>query len=191
MKIDLKNKYINYFVSKGHTKMESASVVPENDPSSLFVTAGMQPLVPYLLGAPHPLGKRITDYQKCFRLTDIESVGDKTHHTFFEMLGNWSLGDYFKKEAVAWSYEFLTQVLSIPPERLAVTVFEGNDVVPRDEETAQLWQQVGIPGRPDCLSARRRITGGPLLSSTARAVLIPKFSIGATTVNPPRRNTTV
>ena len=145
MKIDLKNKYINYFVSKGHTKMESASVVPENDPSSLFVTAGMQPLVPYLLGAPHPLGKRITDYQKCFRLTDIESVGDKTHHTFFEMLGNWSLGDYFKKEAVAWSYEFLTQVLSIPPERLAVTVFEGNDVVPRDEETAQLWQQVGIP----------------------------------------------
>ncbi|MCI8332059.1 MAG: alanine--tRNA ligase [Clostridiales bacterium] len=145
MKIDLKNKYIQYFLSKGHVKMESASVVPENDPSSLFITAGMQPLVPYLLGAPHPLGKRITDYQKCFRLTDLDLVGDKTHHTFFEMLGNWSLGDYFKEEAVAWSYEFLTQVLSIPPARLAVTVFEGNDVAARDEETAALWKKAGIP----------------------------------------------
>ncbi|MCI8590004.1 MAG: alanine--tRNA ligase [Clostridiales bacterium] len=145
MKIDLKNKYIQYFLSKGHAKMESASVVPENDPSSLFITAGMQPLVPYLLGAPHPLGRRITDYQKCFRLTDLDLVGDKTHHTFFEMLGNWSLGDYFKEEAVAWSYEFLTQVLSIPPARLAVTVFEGNEVAARDEETAALWKKAGIP----------------------------------------------
>ena len=145
MKIDLKNKYIQYFLSKGHVKMESASVVPENDPSSLFITAGMQPLVPYLLGAPHPLGRRITDYQKCFRLTDLDLVGDKTHHTFFEMLGNWSLGDYFKEEAVAWSYEFLTQVLSIPPARLAVTVFEGNDVAARDEQTAALWKKAGIP----------------------------------------------
>ena len=145
MGIDLKNKYIDFFVSKGHKKMESASVVPENDPSSLFNTAGMQQLVPYLLGTPHPLGKRLTNYQKCFRLTDLDSVGDKTHHTFFEMLGNWSLGDYFKEEAVTWSYEFLTEVLNIPPTRLAVTVFEGNDVVLRDEETADLWKKVGIP----------------------------------------------
>jgi len=145
MKIDLKNKYIDFFISKGHVKMESASVVPENDPSSLFNTAGMQPLVPYLLGNPHPLGKRLTNYQKCFRLTDLEAVGDKTHHTFFEMLGNWSLGDYFKEDAVLWSYEFLTEVLNIPASRLAVTVFEGNDVVSRDNETAMLWEKIGIP----------------------------------------------
>ena len=145
MKIDLKNKYIDFFLSKGHVKMESASVVPENDPSSLFNTAGMQPLVPYLMGNPHPLGNRLTNYQKCFRLTDLESVGDKTHHTFFEMLGNWSLGSYFKEEAVAWSYEFLTEVLNIPVSRLAVTVFEGNDIVKRDTETAALWEKAGIP----------------------------------------------
>jgi len=145
MKIDLKNKFIDFFVSKDHAKMDSASVVPENDPSSLFNTAGMQPLVPYLLGATHPLGKRLVNYQKCFRLTDLETVGDKTHHTFFEMLGNWSLGDYFKNDAVAWSYEFLTKTLEIPVERLAVTVFEGNDVVARDTETAKLWMAAGIP----------------------------------------------
>ncbi len=145
MSIDLKNKYIDFFVSKGHIKMESASVIPENDPSSLFNTAGMQQLVPYLLGTPHPLGQRLTNYQKCFRLTDLDSVGDKTHHTFFEMLGNWSLGDYFKEESVTWSYEFLTEVLNIPPSRLAVTVFEGNDFVSRDDETAELWKKLGVP----------------------------------------------
>jgi alanyl-tRNA synthetase len=143
--INLKDKYIEFFISKGHKQTESASVVPENDPTTLFNTAGMQPLVPYLLGIPHPLGKRIVNYQKCFRLTDLDSVGDKVHHTFFEMLGNWSLGDYFKKDAVAWSYEFLTEILKIPVERLAITVFAGNDIVPCDNVTAQYWIQAGIP----------------------------------------------
>lgn len=142
--IELKKKYIDFFVSKGHKQIESASVVPENDPTCLFNTAGMQPLVPYLLGNPHPLGKRLVDYQKCFRLTDLESVGDKTHHTFFEMLGNWSLGDYFKSESIQWSFEFLTQVLNIPVDYLSVTVFEGNEVVPRDEESANCWKAAGI-----------------------------------------------
>jgi len=142
--INLKDKYINFFLSKGHTKIDSASVVPENDPTSLFITAGMQPLVPYLMGASHPQGGRLVNYQKCFRMTDIDQVGNKTHHTFFEMLGNWSLGDYFKPESVAWSWEFLTQVLDIPPARLAVTVFEGNEFVERDNETADLWRALGV-----------------------------------------------
>ncbi|CUX70588.1 Alanine--tRNA ligase [Clostridium sp. C105KSO15] len=142
--IDLKKKYIDFFISKGHKQIESASIIPENDPTCLFNTAGMQPLVPYLLGNPHPLGTRLVDYQKCFRLTDLDSVGDKTHHTFFEMLGNWSLGDYFKRDSVEWSFEFLTKVLNIPTEYLSVTVFEGNEVVARDEETVQMWEKVGI-----------------------------------------------
>lgn len=143
--LDLKNKYIDFFVSKGHCKLGSASVIPENDPTCLFNTAGMQPLVPYLLGIPHPSGKRLVNFQKCFRLTDLESVGDKTHHTFFEMLGNWSLGDYFKKESITWSFEFLTKILEIPLERLAVTVFEGNTVVNSDEVSAKIWKDIGIP----------------------------------------------
>ena len=144
-KIDLKDKYIGFFVSKGHKQTESASVVPENDPTTLFNTAGMQPLVPFLLGTPHPLGKRIVNYQKCFRLTDLDEVGDKVHHTFFEMLGNWSLGDYFKQESVSWSYEFLTEILQIPVDRLAVSVFAGNEIVQRDNVTAQYWMEAGIP----------------------------------------------
>ncbi|MHB0998502.1 MAG: alanine--tRNA ligase [Armatimonadota bacterium] len=143
--LTLKDAYINFFLAKGHVKMESASVVPENDPTCLFNTAGMQPLVPYLMGAKHPLGRRLVNFQKCFRLTDLESVGDKTHHTFFEMLGNWSLGDYFKKESITWSYEFLTQYLQIPVERLAVTVFEGNEFVGADSESAAIWESLGIP----------------------------------------------
>lgn len=142
--IQLKKKYIEYFVSKGHKQIDSSSVVPDNDPSCLFNTAGMQPLVPFLLGNPHPRGKRLVDYQKCFRLTDLESVGDKTHHTFFEMLGNWSLGDYFKQDAIKWSFEFLTKVLAIPTSYLSVTVFEGNEVVPRDIEAANCWLELGI-----------------------------------------------
>ena len=142
---NLKDLYIDFFLSKEHKKLDSASVVPENDPTCLFNTAGMQPLVPYLLGQPHPLGTRLCNFQKCFRLTDLESVGDKTHHTFFEMLGNWSLGDYFKKESISWSFEFLTSVLEIPLERLAFTVFEGNDVVERDDESAEIWMNLGVP----------------------------------------------
>ncbi len=143
-KIDLKDKYLKFFESKGHKIIPSAPIVPENDPTCLFNTAGMQPLVPYLKGEPHPEGKRLADVQKCFRTNDLDEVGDTTHHTFFEMLGNWSLGDYFKEEAIAWSFELLTKHLNIPVERLAVTVFKGNDLVPADTESAELWQKEGI-----------------------------------------------
>lgn len=142
--INLRDKFIEFFESKGHVRVPSAPVVPENDPSVLFNTAGMQPLVPYLKGAPHPYGKRLCDYQKCVRTNDLDSVGDTTHHTFFEMLGNWSLGDYFKKDSVNWSFEFLTKVLNISVDRLAVTAFRGNDFVERDEETASYWKECGI-----------------------------------------------
>lgn len=144
MKLNLRDLYIDFFVSKGHVQIPSSPVVPENDPSVLFNTAGMQPLIPYLKGEKHPLGTRLCDYQKCIRTNDLDEVGDKTHHTFFEMLGNWSLGDYFKKESISWSYEFLTDVLKINPERLAVTVFKGNDLVDADEYSAKLWESLGI-----------------------------------------------
>ena len=140
----LKDLYINFFVSKGHRQIPSAPVVPENDPSVLFNTAGMQPLVPYLMGEHHPYGTRLCDYQKCIRTNDLDNIGDTYHHTFFEMLGNWSLGDYFKKEAITWSYEFLTEVLHIDPNRLAVTVFKGNDLIPFDQESHDLWLSLGI-----------------------------------------------
>jgi alanyl-tRNA synthetase len=142
--MNLKDLYIDFFVSKGHKQIPSAPVVPENDPSVLFNTAGMQPLIPYLMGQPHPYGTRLCDYQKCVRTNDLENIGDTYHHTFFEMLGNWSLGDYFKEEAISWSFEFLTQVLHIPVQRLAVTVFKGNDVIPFDEEAYQKWLSLGI-----------------------------------------------
>ena len=142
--IDLKDKYLKFFESKGHKVIPSAPIIPENDPTCLFNTAGMQPLVPYLKGEPHPEGKRLTDVQKCFRTNDLDSIGDTTHHTFFEMLGNWSLGDYFKEDAIAWSYEFLTKTLNIPAERLAVTVFKGNHLVPTDNESAEIWKKAGI-----------------------------------------------
>lgn len=141
----IKDLYIDFFLSKGHKKLNSAPIIPENDPTCLFNTAGMQPLVPYLMGQPHPLGTRLTNFQKCFRLTDLDAIGDTTHHTFFEMLGNWSLGDYFKKESISWSFEFLTTKLNIPVEKLAVTVFKGNGVVPADEESANIWMSLGIP----------------------------------------------
>ncbi len=131
-------------MSKDHKQIPSSPVVPENDPSVLFNTAGMQPLIPYLMGQPHPYGKRLCDYQKCIRTNDIDEVGDTYHHTFFEMLGNWSLGDYFKKEAINWSYEFITEHLNIPVERLAVTVFSGNEFIPFDEEAYNVWKSLGI-----------------------------------------------
>ena len=143
--MNLKDNFINYFKSKGHIQIPSAPLIPENDPSVLFNTAGMQPLVPYLLGKKHPEGTRLCDYQKCVRLTDLDEIGDKTHHTFFEMLGNWSLGDYFKKESIEFSFEFLTRELNIPIEKLAVTVFEGNNDIPRDEVAASVWKSLGIP----------------------------------------------
>ncbi len=141
---ELRDAYINFFKSKGHTQIRSASLIPENDPTVLFTTAGMHPLVPYLLGEKHPAGTRLTDYQKCVRTGDIDDVGDASHLTFFEMLGNWSLGDYFKKESIAWSAELLRTVLKLTPDQLAVTAFAGDDDAPRDEETAKLWEEQGI-----------------------------------------------
>ena len=142
--MNLKDLYIDFFVSKGHVFIPSAPVVPENDPSVLFNTAGMQPLVPYLKGEKHPLGTRLCDYQKCIRTNDLDNIGDTYHHTFFEMLGNWSLGDYFKKEAITWSFEFLTKVLNIPVERLGVTVFAGNDDIEEDKISYEIWKSLGI-----------------------------------------------
>lgn len=142
--MNLRDLYINYFISKGHKQIPSAPVVPENDASVLFNTAGMQPLIPYLMGKKHPYGTRLVDYQKCIRTNDLDEVGDQTHHTFFEMLGNWSLGDYFKDESISFSFEFLTKVLNIPANRLAVTVYEGDEKIPRDEVSANKWRELGI-----------------------------------------------
>ncbi len=155
---DLRKKYLDFFVSKGHAVIPSASLVPENDPTVLFTTAGMHPLVPFLLGEPHPAGKRLVNYQRCVRTGDIDLVGDDTHLTFFEMLGNWSLGDkaspdgigeagYFKKEAIEWSWEFLTSKkwLGLDPAKLSVSVFAGDSDAPRDEESASVWKSVGVP----------------------------------------------
>ena len=142
---NLIDMYFDFFKSKGHAIIPSASIIPENDATVLFTTAGMHPLVPYLLGQKHPSGKRLVDVQKCLRTSDIESVGDNSHLTFFEMLGNWSLGDYFKESMIPWSYEFLTdkKYLGIPKNRLAFSVFEGNSDAPRDEESADLWRKCG------------------------------------------------
>jgi alanyl-tRNA synthetase len=142
---DLRQKFLDFFAKNGHTVISSASLVPENDPTVLFTTAGMHPLVPYLLGEKHAGGKRVTSGQKCVRTDDVDEVGDKTHHTFFEMLGNWSFGDYFKHEAINWSYEFLVKELGLDPNRLAVSVFAGDDDAPFDEEAHDLWLGLGIP----------------------------------------------
>ena len=141
---ELRRKYVEFFKKRNHTEINTSSLIPENDPSVLFTTAGMHPLVPYLLGEKHPGGKRLTDVQKCLRTGDIDEVGDASHLTFFEMLGNWSLGDYFKEESIAMSYEFLTKELGIPKEKISVTCYEGDDRVPRDEETAKIWEKMGI-----------------------------------------------
>ena len=142
---ELRQKYIDFFTSKGHNQISGASLIPENDPTVLFTTAGMHPLVPYILGADHPAGNRLVDYQKCIRTGDIDAVGDPHHLTFFEMLGNWSLGDYFKEEAIRFSYEFLTEWIKINPDKLSVTVFAGDDEVPRDDLSASVWSELGIP----------------------------------------------
>jgi alanyl-tRNA synthetase len=144
---ELREMYLAFFADKGHKIISGSSLIPENDPTVLFTTAGMHPLAPYLLGEPHPAGKRLCNCQKCIRTGDIESVGDASHLTFFEMLGNWSLGDYFKQEAIEWSYGFLTssQWLGLDPAALSVSVFEGNETAPRDEESIQAWLKLGIP----------------------------------------------
>ncbi|MEK7504994.1 MAG: alanine--tRNA ligase [Patescibacteria group bacterium] len=144
----IRERFLKFFEVRGHKIVPSSSLVPENDPSVLFTTAGMQPLIPYLLGTPHPAGKRLVNIQKCVRTQDIEEVGDSTHDTFFEMLGNWSLGDYFKKEAIEWSWQLLidkTEGFGLDPARLYVTCFEGNTDAPRDEESAEIWKSLGVP----------------------------------------------
>lgn len=144
---ELRKKYIDFFVSRGHKEISGKSLIPENDPTVLFTTAGMHPLVPYIMGEPHPAGTRLTDVQKCIRTQDIESVGDPTHNTFFEMLGNWSLGDYFKEEALKMSYEFITSpdYLGLDVNKLSVTVFAGDDDAPADDEAYEIWKGLGIP----------------------------------------------
>lgn len=150
---DVREKYLSFFASKGHVRIPSARLVPENDPTTLFTGSGMQPMIAYLMGQKHPQGTRITDSQKCFRVPDIEDIGDNRHTTFFEMLGNWSLGDYFKEEQIPWMFEFLTNELGLDPKNIYVTVFEGNETlgIPRDEESIVLWQKmfasVGIEAR--------------------------------------------
>ena len=144
---ELRSKYIEFFTSRGHVEISGKSLIPENDPTVLFTTAGMHPLVPYLLGEAHPAGRRLTDYQKCIRTGDIDSVGDDAHLTFFEMLGNWSLGDYFKDESIAFSWEFLTSPkwLALDPAMISVTVFAGDENAPRDEVSAAAWKRMGMP----------------------------------------------
>lgn len=142
---DIRKKYIEFFKARGHAEIPSAPLVPENDPTTLFTSSGMQPLIPYLLGQKHPQGKRLVNSQRSFRAADIDEVGDNRHTTFFEMLGNWSLGDYFKKEQLPWIWEFLTKVLELPEEKLFVSVFEGTNNVPRDEESVRIWKRLGVP----------------------------------------------
>jgi len=142
--LDLRQKYFDFFSGKGHKILPSTSLVPENDPTTLFTGSGMQPLVPYLLGQPHPEGTRLVDIQKCFRSQDIEEVGDNRHHTFFEMMGNWSLGDYFKEEQLTQYWQFLTKELGFDPKKLHVTCFEGSAEAPRDEESAKIWRSLGV-----------------------------------------------
>lgn len=163
---DIREKYLNFFRTRGHAIVPSSSLVPENDPTTLFTGSGMQPMVPYLLGEVHPLGTRLADSQKCFRSQDIEEVGDNRHTTFFEMLGNWSLGDYFKEEQIRWMWEFLTNELGIPPQKLSFTCFRGNESlgIPKDEISAELWQELfrdkGIDAKIVDFSERDGMQGG-------------------------------
>ena len=163
---ELRAAYLNFFQSKGHVIVPSSPLVPENDSTTLFTGSGMQPMVPYLLGEKHPLGTRIVDSQKCFRAQDIEEVGDNRHTTFFEMLGNWSFGDYFKKEQVEWMFEFLTKEIGLDPQNIYVTVFRGNEKlgIPRDSEAADYWKEefskVGIQVEDVDFSEKNGIQGG-------------------------------
>ena len=151
----IRQKYLKFFADRGHAVIPSAPLVPENDPTTLFTSSGMQPLVPYLLGQSHPAGTRIVDSQKCFRAQDIEEVGDNRHTTFFEMLGNWSLGDYFKQEQLPWIFEFLTKEIGLDPNRLYVTVFEGNSSVSKDTESIEIWEQIFSQVRIDAKENER------------------------------------
>jgi alanyl-tRNA synthetase (EC 6.1.1.7) len=161
---ELREKFLRFFEEKGHKRLPSAPLIPENDPTVLFTTAGMHPLIPFLLGEKHPAGNRLCDVQKCLRTDDIDEVGDIAHLTFFEMLGNWSLGDYFKKEAIEWSFEFLTSPkwLGLDKEKLAVSCFGGDNEVARDEESAQIWQKLGMPKERIAFLGRKENWWGPV-----------------------------
>ena len=187
----LRSLYLKFFEERGHKVIPSASLIPENDPSVLFTTAGMHPLVPYLMGQEHPAGKRLTDVQKCLRTGDIDEVGDASHCTFFEMLGNWSLGDYFKHESIAWSYELLTseEWLGIDKDRLYFTCFEGDENAPRDTESHDRWVEMGvdpshifylgakhnwwIPGNSGPAARIRRFSSIPASPSAALSATLP------------------
>lgn len=162
---ELRRMYVDFFKERGHCEIASASLLPDNDPTVLFTTAGMHPLVPYLLGEKHPQGKRLVNIQKCIRTCDIDEVGDDTHLTFFEMLGNWSLGDYFKEESISLSFEFLTTVLKIPMERIAVTVFGGDEWISRDTKTAQIWKSKGLSDSQIFLYGKEENWWGPVGST--------------------------
>jgi len=181
---ELRQKYLDFFKSKNHAIIGSASLIPENDPTVLFTTAGMHPLVPYLLGQKHPSGTRLADVQKCVRTGDIDEVGDTSHFTFFEMLGNWSLGDYFKEDSIKWSFEFLTDKkwLGLDIAKLAVTVFEGDTDAPRDEFSADVWKKAGMP-EIESLICRKKIIGGGRPVKQVLAVRIRKYFIGAVLAN--------
>ncbi|MDP3964952.1 MAG: alanine--tRNA ligase-related protein, partial [bacterium] len=159
----LRAKYLEFFQNKGHAVIPSASLIPENDPTALFISAGMHPLVPFLKGEAHPAGKRLVDFQRCLRTSDIDEVGDDSHLTFFEMLGNWSLGDYFKEKAIAWSWEFLTgkEWLALDPERIYVTCFAGDEHASRDEESAAIWKSLGVPEKHIAFLGREDNWWGP------------------------------
>lgn len=157
----IKESFLKFFEKHGHAIIEGASLVPENDPTVLFTTAGMHPLVPYLLGEPHPMGRRLANVQRCVRTDDIDEVGDTSHLTFFEMLGNWSLGDYFKEEAIRLSYEYLTEWLHLDPNHLWVSVFAGDEDAPRDEEAASIWRSLGIPPERICYFGKKQNWWGP------------------------------
>ena len=175
---ELRSMFLKFFKDHGHAVISSASVIPENDPTVLFTTAGMHPLVPYLMGAKHPAGKRLTDVQKCVRTGDIDDVGDFSHLTFFEMLGNWSLGDYFKEQMIPWSWEFLTspEYLGLPKDRLAFSVFAGDADCPRDEESAQLWRHCGVADDHSSVSYTHLL---PFVRGCARYRICPTLSRGA------------
>ncbi|TMC86465.1 MAG: alanine--tRNA ligase, partial [Chloroflexi bacterium] len=142
---ELRQSFLNFFAERGHAIIPSAPLVPENDPTALFISAGMHPLVPYLLGESHPEGRRLANVQKCLRTDDIEEVGDISHNTFFEMLGFWSLGDYWKRDSLRWTFEWFTRVLGLEQERISVTVFAGDSDAPRDDEAVRVWLELGIP----------------------------------------------
>lgn len=158
---ELIDRYLKFFESKNHKKIPNSKLIPENDPTTLFISAGMQPLISYFLNQKHPLGKRLTNVQRCVRTGDIEEVGDSYHHTFFEMLGNWSFGDYFKEDSIKFSFEFLTKVLKIPKEKLAISCFEGDKTVERDEESKKIWISLGIPKERIIFLGRKENWWGP------------------------------